>query len=165
MDCDSFSAAVEEAIGHLPPVPMSIRDRVHRLKSALLGTASLSVGKSKARRYTKPWSTRELRESIKREALCVERSETALLNKERPVGLHNENSHNFVLLERQFLGSFCQLYFAHSCASYKDSMHVNIVQHSIEKCHLKKLKISRLMKIPYLLSSLFAFHTCIGKHR
>ncbi len=45
---------------------MSLSDRVHRFYSALLAAAKLHGGKSTAGRYTKPWSTPELREAIKK---------------------------------------------------------------------------------------------------
>ncbi len=45
---------------------MSLSERVHRSNSAPLAAAKLYVGKSKAGRYTKPWSTPELREATKK---------------------------------------------------------------------------------------------------
>ncbi len=41
-------------------------DRVHRFNPILLAAAKFHVGKSKAGRYTKPWSTPGLREAIKK---------------------------------------------------------------------------------------------------
>ncbi len=61
----SFFAAVEEAIELFSPAPLSVCDRVHSFSSALLAAAKLHVGKSKAGRYTKPWSSPELRKAIK----------------------------------------------------------------------------------------------------
>ncbi len=66
VDWNAFSPDVEEAIDQFSPAPMSLRDRVHRLNSALLAVAKLGVGKSKAGRCIKPWSTPELREAIKK---------------------------------------------------------------------------------------------------
>ncbi len=63
---NSFSAAVEEATELFLPAPRSLRSSVHRFNSVLLATTKLYVGKAKAGRYTKPWSTPELREAIKK---------------------------------------------------------------------------------------------------
>ncbi len=57
VDSNTFSTAVEEAIELFSLAPMSLRNRVHRFYSALIAAAKLNVGKSKAGRYAKPWST------------------------------------------------------------------------------------------------------------
>ncbi len=50
---------------------MSLRHRALRYNSALLTAAKLQVEKSKAGRFTKPSSTPELRDAIKKQnALC-----------------------------------------------------------------------------------------------
>ncbi len=59
-------AAIEEAIELFSTAPLSLGDRVHRFNSVLLAAAKLRVGKSNAGRYSKPWSTPELREAIKK---------------------------------------------------------------------------------------------------
>ncbi len=66
VDWNAFSAAVEEATELFSTAPMLLSDRAHRFNSALLATANLHVGKFKAGRYTKPQSTPELREAIKK---------------------------------------------------------------------------------------------------
>ncbi len=66
VDSNSFSAAAEEAIELFSIAPLSLGDRVHRSNSVLLAAAKLHVGKSKTGRYTKPWSSPELPEAIKK---------------------------------------------------------------------------------------------------
>ncbi len=48
------------------PPSISMRDRVLRLSSTLISAVKTHVSKSKIGRYTKPWSTPELRAAIKR---------------------------------------------------------------------------------------------------
>ncbi len=66
VDWNAFSATVEEATELFSAAPLSLGDRVHRFNSVLLAAAKLHVGKSKAGRHTKSWSTPELREAIKK---------------------------------------------------------------------------------------------------
>ncbi len=66
VDWNSFIAAVEEATELFSAASMSLSDMIHRFNSALLAAAKLHVGKSKAGRYTKPWSTAEHLEAIKK---------------------------------------------------------------------------------------------------
>ncbi len=61
-----FADAVDTAIAAYAPEPISLRDRIRRLNSTLISAAKTRVGKSKIGRYTKPWSTLELRVAIKR---------------------------------------------------------------------------------------------------
>ncbi len=60
-----FADAVATAIAAYPPEPISLRDQVLRLNNTLISAAKTHVGKSKLSRYTKPWSTPELRAGIK----------------------------------------------------------------------------------------------------
>ncbi len=66
VEWNAFSAAVGEAIELFSPAPIALHVRTHRFNSALLAAAELHVGKSKAGRYSKPWSTPELREALKK---------------------------------------------------------------------------------------------------
>ncbi len=66
MNWQGFADAVDTAIATYPPEPISLRDRVLRLNRTLISAAKTHVGESKIGRYTKPWSTPELRAAIKR---------------------------------------------------------------------------------------------------
>ncbi len=61
-----FPAAVEEAIELFSTVLMALGDMVNRFDSVLRAAAKLHVGKSKAGRCTKPWSTPALHGEIKK---------------------------------------------------------------------------------------------------
>ncbi len=65
-DLAGFADAVDTAIAAYPPEPISLRDRALKLNSTLISAAKTHVGKAKLGRYTKPWTTPELRVAIKR---------------------------------------------------------------------------------------------------
>ncbi len=69
VDWNAFFTAVEEAIELFSRAPMSLGDRIHRFNSVPLAAAKIHVGKPKAGRYTKPWSTRSFERQSKGETL------------------------------------------------------------------------------------------------